>query len=153
MKRGSVMKTGSKSAEKLHRALQKLPRFTLRCGDVFINKMMTEKLKSWLKLRYERCASELNQSLILLFRPLFRGEVFYTQMGFLCSDNFGRSIRSLWVVSIESPSSVEYGIEKSFSVFVFNRELLRLKVLWTLDAIIRAAAELAALHKIAIDHR
>ena len=37
--------------------------------------------------------------------------------------------RELWVVSLNSPSSVEYGIKKIFSIFVFYRVLSRFKVL------------------------
>ena len=38
--------------------------------------------------------------------------------------------RELRVVSLESSSSVEYGIKKIFLIFVFYRELSRFKVLW-----------------------
>ena len=44
-------------------------------------------------------------------------------------------LRELWVVSLKSPSSVEYGIEKIVFSFVFYRELSRFNVLWTLDLI------------------
>ena len=45
------------------------------------------------------------------------------------------SRRELWVVSLESPSSVEYGIKKFFSVFASYRQLWRSKILWILDVI------------------
>ena len=36
--------------------------------------------------------------------------------------------RELWAVSLKSPSSIKYGIEKIFSIFVFYRELSRFKI-------------------------
>ena len=73
----------------------------------------------------------------ILFRPTLVGEELYTQMGFfvrsILADQYNR--RVLWVVSLESPSSVEYGIETIFSIFVFYRELSRFKNLRILDVI------------------
>ena len=37
----------------------------------------------------------------LIFRPLLNGEELYTQIGFYCSDNFGRSIYSSYRVESE----------------------------------------------------
>ena len=41
--------------------------------------------------------------------------------------------RELWVLSLKSPSSVEYGFKKIFLIFVFYRELSRIEVLWKVD--------------------
>ena len=55
-----------------------------------------------------------------LFRPLLRGEELYTQMVFLQTIFADRYIhrRELRLVSLESSSSVEYGIKKIF-LFLF----------------------------------
>ena len=41
--------------------------------------------------------------------------------------------RELWVVSLKSPSSVEYGIRKIFFIFIFYGELSRFKLLRILE--------------------
>ena len=65
-----------------------------------------------------------------------RGEELYTQMVFfvqtILADRYNNR-RELWVVPVESPSSVDYGIKKIFSIFAFYRELSRFKILWILD--------------------
>ena len=53
-----------------------------------------------------------------MFRPLLRGEELYTQMGFffvqtILADRYIHR-RELRLVSLESLSSVEYGIKKVF---------------------------------------
>ena len=59
------------------------------------------------------------------FRPLLRGgggEELHTQMGFFVQTFFAdRYIhrRELWLVSLESLSSLEYGINKIFLIFRF----------------------------------
>ena len=64
---------------------------------------------------------------------LLRGEELYTQLGFFFVPWIfaARYIhrRELRLVSLESSSSVEYGIKKIFLIFVFYRELSRLKLL------------------------
>ena len=70
--------------------------------------------------------------------PHFSGEggtVYATGFFFVQSILTDRYInrRELWVVSLKSPSSAEYGIKKIFSIFVFYRELSRFKFLWTFD--------------------
>ena len=56
------------------------------------------------------------------------GEELYTQMGFfvqsILADRYIHR-RELTLVSLESLSSVEYGIKKIFSFFVFDREISR----------------------------
>ena len=72
-----------------------------------------------------------------LFRPLWGGGGLYTQMFFL----FGKFwpidifIVESWGVSLESSSSVEYGIKKDFLIFVFYRELSRFKLLRKVESI------------------
>ena len=65
-----------------------------------------------------------------MFRPLLRGKELYTQMGFfvqsILADRYIHR-RELRLVSLESFSSVEYGISKIFLIFVFYRELSRFK--------------------------
>ena len=61
----------------------------------------------------------------LLFRALLRGEELYTQIGFFVQTILGdRYInhRELRLVSLESMSSVEYGIKKIFFFRFFYRE-------------------------------
>ena len=41
--------------------------------------------------------------------------------------------RELWLVSLEIPSRLQYGIKKIFAIFNFYRELSRLKFLWKLE--------------------
>ena len=72
-----------------------------------------------------------------MFRPLLRGGrdyilnwIFFVQSIF--TDRYIHR-RKLWVVSIKSPSTVNYGIKKIFLNFVFYRELSRLEVLWIVD--------------------
>ena len=69
----------------------------------------------------------------LFVRTLLRGEELYTQMGFFFVPWIfaARYIhrRELRLVSLESSSSVEYGIKKIFLIFDFYRELSRFKVL------------------------
>ena len=55
---------------------------------------------------------------MFLFRPTLVGDELYTQMGFvqtILADRYNHR-RELWVVSLESPSSVEYGTKKIFLV-------------------------------------
>ena len=70
---------------------------------------------------------------MLLFRPLLRGggEELYTQMSFfvqsILADRYIHRTE-LRLVSLESLSSVEYGIKKIFLIFVFDREISRFKL-------------------------
>ena len=63
------------------------------------------------------------------------GEVLYTQIGFfvqtILADQYNHC-REIWVISLKSPSSVEYGYRKTFSIFAFYWEISRYKILWIL---------------------
>ena len=72
----------------------------------------------------------------LLFRPLLRGGgggggTIYSNGCFFVQIFADRYIyrRELRMVSLESSSSVEFGIKKIFIIFVFYRELSRFKLL------------------------
>ena len=68
-------------------------------------------------------ALQLPSNEMLVFRPLLRGKELYTQTVFFQSILADRYIhrRELRLVSFENLSSVEYGIEKIFLIFVFYR--------------------------------
>ena len=63
--------------------------------------------------------------------PPLEGEELYTQMGFfvqsILADRYIHR-RELRLVSLESLSSVEYGIKKIFLIFFFDREISRFKL-------------------------
>ena len=72
-----------------------------------------------------------SKSVWLLFRPLLKGEELYTQLVFFVQSIFAdRYIhrRELRLVSLESLSSVKYGIKLTFLIFVFDREISRFKL-------------------------
>ena len=77
-----------------------------------------------------------------MFRPLLRGGggrggSIYSNGVFVHTilADWYNNRRELWVVSLESLSSEEYGFKKIFSIFAFYRELSNSKVLWILEVI------------------
>ena len=81
-------------------------------------------------LRILLCFWSTNRNLIV--PTLLRGEELYTHMGFFVPWIFAARYihrRELRLVSLESSSSIEYGIKKIFLIFVFYRELSRFKLL------------------------
>ena len=69
---------------------------------------------------------------VIVPTPLEGGGTIYSNGFFFVQSIFAdRYIhrRELRLVSLESSSSVEYGIEKIFSIFVFFRELSRFRLL------------------------
>ena len=71
-----------------------------------------------------------------LFRPYLRGSNDLLKWDFfvetISTDRYIHRTE-LWVVSLKSPSSVEYRTQKIFLNFVFFKELSRFKVWWIID--------------------
>ena len=70
---------------------------------------------------------------IFVLIPLVGGGTIYSNAFFCCSDNSGRSIyihrTEMWVVSLKSWSSVEFGFKKISLIFLYFEELSMYKFL------------------------
>ena len=88
------------------------------------------------QISFKNCASFVSngsccQMIYFLFRPLLRGGgTIYSNGFFVQSILADRYIhrRELRLVPLEILSSVEYGIKKIFLIFVFYREISKLKL-------------------------
>ena len=102
----------------------------LKCSNTF--RRMVQRVWYMVYRFLEPCFLLLAHWLVYyLFRPLSEGEELYTQMGFfvqtILADRYNNR-RVLWVISLESPSSVEYGIKEIFSIFGFTSIMLKLLI-------------------------